>query len=361
MPTAPPLPQTPPAATGPASSALARPRAARQVFLGCLLYMSGLTLVWLFFAVTGRDGGLFFRVYRIDAATVARILSGFLFFWIGWGWLWYWLKRLLLRRVARFSPEELAESFASRIGTPFELRELLARHSERRIRIVDMITRRGRTSPLLLAGFVYLYFHISRTPGAQSLAMGIQDNWLDSVVLAAAMLGAYHSSGFFGRALYGAHARVMDGRLARANCLVAATMWMQFKFVMIPVGLRLAGVFPADTYAALFVFIWMSYIVADTLSEVVGSLLGKQKLRVWGVGEVNRKSVAGTWACFLGSLAVCLAVVVARQLPPSWLALAVVVSVANTALELFSPRSTDDFTMATANALLCWGFGALVY
>ena len=44
-----------------------------------------------------------------------------------------------------------------------------------------------------------------------------------------------------------------------------------------------------------------------------------------------------------------------------WLALAVVISLANTALELFSPRSTDDFTMATANALLCWAFGALVY
>jgi len=357
---APPAVQAPETRAGEAAET-ARPRGAGRVFLGCLLYMAGLTLVWLFFAVTGRDGGLLFRVYRIDAATVGRLLTGFLVFWIGWGWLWYWLKRLLLRRMAGFSSEELAESFGSRIGTPFDLRGLLLRHSERRIRIVDMITRRGRTAPLLLAGFVYLYFHISRAPGPQSLAMGIQDNWLDSVVLAAAMLGSYHSSGFVGRALYGAHARVMDGRLARANCLLAATMWMQFKFVMIPVGLRLAGVFPADTYAALFVLIWVSYIVSDTLSEVVGSLLGKQKLRVWGVGDVNRKSVAGTWACFLGSLAVCLAVVLARHLPPSWLALAVVVSISNTLFELFSPRSTDDFTMATANALLCWGFGALVY
>jgi hypothetical protein len=29
-------------------------------------------------------------------------------------------------------------------------------------------------------------------------------------------------------------------------------------------------------------------------------------------------------------------------------------------LELFSPRGTDDFTMATVNALICWGFGAAV-
>jgi hypothetical protein len=48
-------------------------------------------------------------------------------------------------------------------------------------------------------------------------------------------------------------------------------------------------------------------------------------------------------------------------LPLPWLGLAVVVSVSNTFFELFSPRGTDDFTMATANGLLCWAFGALIY
>jgi len=43
------------------------------------------------------------------------------------------------------------------------------------------------------------------------------------------------------------------------------------------------------------------------------------------------------------------------------LLLGVVISLSNTLLELFSPRGTDDFTMATANALLCLGFGILVY
>jgi uncharacterized membrane protein len=190
--------------------------------------------------------------------------------------------------------------------------------------------------------------------------MGIQDNFFEAVVLSAAMLGCYYSSGFFGRAFYGAHARVMDGTLGRANVLLIGTMWNLFKFVMVPLGLRLGALFPPDTYPALFVFIWVSYVVSDTLSEVVGSLWGKQKLRVWGLGEVNRKSVAGTWACFLGSLTVCVAVVLARHMPLPWLGLAVVVSLANTVTELFSPRGTDDFTMATTNALLCWGFGALV-
>jgi dolichol kinase len=79
------------------------------------------------------------------------------------------------------------------------------------------------------------------------------------------------------------------------------------------------------------------------------------------VGEVNKKSVAGTWACFLTSLAVCLSLVLSNGLPPVWIGLAVAVSASNTFFELLSPRGTDDFTMATANALLCWAFGAIVY
>jgi dolichol kinase len=153
----------------------------------------------------------------------------------------------------------------------------------------------------------------------------------------------------------------MDGRLGRANCLLIATLWNGFKFIMVPLAAQLALHFPPATFAALFAFIWPSYLAADALSEIVGSLFGRQKLRVWGIGEVNRKSVEGTAAAFLGSLALCLAVVAGQGLPIAWVGLAVVISLSNTLFELFSPRGTDDFTMATANALLCWAFGILYY
>jgi dolichol kinase len=122
----------------------------------------------------------------------------------------------------------------------------------------------------------------------------------------------------------------------------------------------LAALFPRSAFAALFALIWGSYMISDAASEVIGSLFGKQKLRVWGMGDINRKSVAGTWACFLSSLAFCLWIVSANHLPLPWVGLALVLSVSNTAFELFSPRGTDDFTMATANALLCLAFGALL-
>jgi dolichol kinase len=75
---------------------------------------------------------------------------------------------------------------------------------------------------------------------------------------------------------------------------------------------------------------------------------------------VNRKSIGGTVSGFAGALALCLWVVIGQGLPAAWIALAVVIALSNTALELFSPRGTDDFFMATGNAVICLAFGLLV-
>ena len=69
-------------------------------------------------------------------------------------------------------------------------------------------------------------------------------------------------------------------------------------------------------------------------------------------------SIGGTVSGLVGALAFCLWIV--HGLPAPWVGLAMVLAVSNTLFELFSPRGTDDFTMATSNALICWGFGTLV-
>ena len=224
-----------------------------------------------------------------------------------------------------------------------------------------MIGRRGRFVFIGVMGFFYIYGRVAVDPRPEYLQFGAADSLFDAVALSWLTLAFYYSDGFFGRVVYGAQTRIMDGTLGRANCLLITTLWSAFRFVFVPLSARLALHFPPETFAPLFAFIWPSYMAADAVSEIVGSLFGKQKLRVWGMGEVNRKSVEGTVAGFLASLTLCLAIVFARGLPLTWVILAVVVSLSNTLLELFSPRGTDDFTMATANALLCWGFGVLVY
>jgi dolichol kinase len=120
---------------------------------------------------------------------------------------------------------------------------------------------------------------------------------------------------------------------------------------------QLAAVFPKEEFAPVFMLIWGSYLAADASAEIFGSLLGKQRIRVWGIGDVNRKSVAGTVAGFLAALSLCVWIVTAHGLGTPWLVLSVVLAASNSLLELYSPRGTDDFTMATTNALFCWAFG----
>jgi CDP-diglyceride synthetase len=153
----------------------------------------------------------------------------------------------------------------------------------------------------------------------------------------------------------------MDGYLGRANNLLITTLWAAFKFVMVPMSLALASVYPREQFAVVFGLIWLSYITTDAFAEIFGSLFGKQTIKVWGVGDVNRKSVVGVVAGFAGALVVNLALISANGLLIGpWIGLAFVIALSNCLVELYSPRGTDDFTMATTNALLCLAFGAWV-
>lgn len=75
---------------------------------------------------------------------------------------------------------------------------------------------------------------------------------------------------------------------------------------------------------------------------------------------MNRKSIGGTVAGFASALAFCIWIVVAQGMSPVWIAVAMVIATASTLIELFSPRGTDDFFMATGNALICLLFGMLL-
>jgi dolichol kinase len=335
-------------------------RTARRVFQASLLWTSGLTVFWVVMMVLGPDRAPFFGRYRIDKQALGAVFFGFLVFSVLWGWIWYGIRALLLRKFVGMSKEEVREIFTSRMHRPFDLAGP-GPLPERRIRITDMIGRRGRFVTLGIMGFLYIYGRVAVDPKPEYLVFGAGDSLFDAMVGSWLFLAFYYSDGFLGRVVYGAQTRLMDGILGRANFLLITTLWSGFKFIFVPLSIRLAAHFPPETFAALFAFIWPSYLAADALAEIAGSLFGKQKLKVWGMGEVNRKSIEGTVAGFVASLAVCLAVVYARHLPLPWVGLAVVISLSNTLLELFSPRGTDDFTMATANALLCLGFGILVY
>jgi hypothetical protein len=287
------------------------------------------------------------------------VLIGVLVFYVLWGFIWYGVKSALLKYQAGFSKEERRQVFSSRMDAPFEVADFVARHSERRIRIIDMIGRRGRFITLAAAGFFYLYSRVAAEPTPAFISAGLGDNLFDALLTNWIFLAFFYANGFLAAAFYGPQSRIMDGVLARANCLLITTLWLAFKFVLVPVGAQIASIYPPAQFAPLFALIWGSYIAADAFAEIGGALFGKQAIRVRGVGDVNRKSIAGTVSGFVACLVFCLAVVFTHALPASWIGLAIVLAISNSALELFSPRGTDDFTMATGNALIVLAFGAL--
>jgi hypothetical protein len=337
----------------------ARRRTADRIFRGALIFNIALTAFWLFVLLVNRDA-VFFKTYEIDRAALGRIAGGIIFFYVVWGFIWYGVKTLLLKYVVGFTKEERRQSFSSRMDEPYDVSALVAKYSERRIRIVDMIGRRGRFITLALGGFFYLYGRVVAEPTPEFATLFLNDNLFDAVVGSWIFLGLYYVNGFIAGAFYGPQSRVMDGVLARANCLLITTLWTAFKFVMLPIGIQLAKYFTPGQFATVFALIWGSYIVCDALTEVGGALYGRQTIRVRGVGDVNRKSIGGTLTGFVGGLVFCLWVVLAQGLPTPWIVLAVVISASNTLVELYSPRATDDFFMAVINALICWAFGALI-
>jgi hypothetical protein len=336
-----------------------RQRLADRLFRFAVGTNLALTLFAALAGFTGFGSSIAGR-FEFNAATAGRMLFAILFFNGVWALIWYGVKYALLRFFVGMSRDDRRAVFSSRMSQPFDLPGLLSRYSERRIRIADMVGRRGRFITLAMAMFFYLYTSIATHPSGNFATAFTSQTLLDSVIVNWLFIAVYYANGFLGATFYGAQTRVMDGTLARANNIVITTLWSLFKFTLIPIGARLQALYSPGRFAVLFALIWGTYIIVDTLAEVGGSLYGTQKIRVRGIGDVNRKSVAGTVTGLVGGLVFSIGIVLLNGLPAGFIALAVTIAVASTALELFSPRGTDDFTMATGNALICWAFGAWV-
>jgi hypothetical protein len=336
-----------------------RRRTADAIFRGALIFNAALTVFWIVTYFAG--GSYFFNDYRVDLEVVGRIVFGVFYFYVVWGVIWWAIKTALLRWFVGLMRQERIDAFSSRMDRPYDVAALVQRYPERRIRIADMIGRRGRFLTLAMAVFYYLYRQVASEQSTNFATVFFGDNLLDGLVTSWIFLAFYRVNGLLGAFFYGPQARIMDGVLARANSLLISTLWTAFKFVMVPIGAQLAVVYPREEFAPVFALIWGAYLAADGSAEIFGSLFGKQQIRVWGVGDVNRKSIAGIVAAFAASLLLCVVIVRAHGLGGPWLVLSVVLATSNTLLELYSPRGTDDFTMATTNALICLAFGMLIH
>ncbi|MEO1394357.1 MAG: hypothetical protein AAFV90_15730 [Cyanobacteria bacterium J06634_5] len=234
----------------------------------------------------------------------------------------------------------------------FDLDYFVERYGDQKLRVVDGLSRKLLH---IVAGFwqlMILHLVVRDTEAAliATLTYQIFVLMLSSI--------SYRSNKILGLAgvMYGASSRIRDGIYGRKNLFAARCAFLN----LIPLALidHIARNSVADpsTLVVFSFFVFLPLTIGDAMGEVVGSTWGKQKLKVWGIGEINRKSVLGTAAVFFGSLVPLLLVDAFNQLPWPWWLLALAVSTLTTLIELFAPRGTDNFFIPVGNATVCLTF-----
>jgi hypothetical protein len=162
----------------------------------------------------------------------------------------------------------------------------------------------------------------------------------------------FNSNGPFAWILYGAKARIMDGFLGRENEIFGYMFDKYMLPISVPLLIWLRKSAGDDVLVLMSWYIFMPIIIGDSVAEIVGGTWGKQKIRVWGMGEINRKSWEGTNAMFISSLSILLVLNIVRGLSWKWYFFAILNCFVATMIELWAYRSTDNVCMLIASALL---------
>ncbi len=256
-------------------------------------------------------------------------------------------KRAWMRRAGVPEPW-LTRTFQSRSN--FDLAGLLERFDQGRMLRIDGLMR--KTSHFI-KWFITLYtaqfLMIAETAANASLVRAL-------VIFVGGAL-TYRANHRISTLFYGSDARVLDGRLGRANVITVRTLSVLHTLFLN--GFAMVYVYAAivqEHQKLLIMYVYLPIAIGDAMGEIVGSSFGKQNIRVWGVGEINRKSWVGTAAVFFGSLLPLLAVVAVAGLDSPWVVLALVMSLSTTVVELITPRGMDSLSLPVTNLLTAYLF-----
>lgn len=287
----------------------------------------------------------FFLNYKVLAYSLAIVLELIIIYPLFAFFKWSLLGRLKMpiaeRRVI----------FSNR-RKYFDLKYFINKYGDRNLRIVDGLSR--KLLHIATGCWRLLIFNLV----IQDTQVSLKVTLLFQVIAVCLFIISYSSNKIFGLAgiIYGATSRIRDGIYGRKNIFIA-----QFSFLsLLPLALLEEAAINnlADSsYMLLFPsLIFFPITIGDALGEIIGTIWGKQKLRVWGVGEINRKSLLGTAAVFLGSLFPLLLIVFFNALPWQWWLMCLSIAITTTIVELVAPRGTDNFCIPVGNALTCLVF-----
>lgn len=236
----------------------------------------------------------------------------------------------------------------------FDLNKILAKYPEQKIRLYDSWCRKGNHIYFNGLGLLLMQLVIGMEPEALTVLSVIQ-----SIINWTLLLLAYNDSSVIGLGglMYGYSARIRDGLLARANVLTASTTAYMFSIVFYILGLLVVNNHTSDDFSVLLVnYVYLPITFGDALGELIGGPFGKQKIKVWGVGQINKKSYLGTFMVFLGSLVplmILSATVTTICDRDVWYGLSFVIATSTMFVELFAPRGTDNALIPFTNLIWC--------
>lgn len=264
--------------------------------------------------------------------------------------LFAYLKWNLLAHLGMSVHERLLVFSNRRQG--FNLNYFVTKYGDRNLRIVDGLSR--KLLHLSIGAWELAFLNLI----VKDSLLAFQVVFIYKLIQVTLSGISYSSNQVLGLAgiMYGASSRIRDGIDGRKNILIVRLSFMSlFPLVWIE---YIARTHVTDEAILIFfsLFIFLPLTVGDAMGEIVGGIWGKQNLQVWGVGQINRKSVLGTLSVFLGSLVPLLFIVAYNHLALPWWLLCFVVSANTAAIELIAPRSTDNFFIPIGNGLICLNF-----
>ena len=235
--------------------------------------------------------------------------------------------------------------------TLFDLEHLVEKYGDKKLRVVDSIPR--KSGHLLTISVFFLQLHYTtNTVLTQLQTLCIV---LATIFLMLAFFYNYQTESWAAKNIF-ALSRIRDGRYGRLNFLTAFCVGSIGALVVMLIIIY--GIVPhiehPSSQLLIVNLVYAPLIVGDAMGELVGGPFGGTffpTFQVRGLGEINRKSVEGCFAVFVGSLVACVGVCYLYGNGSSyWIILGLALAVLTTFVETLAFRSTDNFFIPVMNA-----------
>lgn len=230
----------------------------------------------------------------------------------------------------------------------FQLEVFQVGYSNKVLLIADGIFRKSNHILTTIFNIIIITYYTESDDSKLSLSI------ISQISLVSLSLITYYVNTPFSFLAYGSSARIRDGKSARLNILVVRLIGIP-AFVIIGSLLSVyKDTLTRDEKKISLLLMYIPLIIGDAMGEIIGSLFGKHTFRVYGIGEINKKSYEGTFAVFLSSVITITGVLIYNNAHSYTYLLGFIISGCSTITELVAIRSTDNFFIPLINALLIW-------